>query len=129
MASFHLYKKADKGYFKNKDLPIEEFVTEVVNICREESKVIWCGELGMPGNDEEARDMFFRMMNSIEENKIAISAIWNFKPKGAFQNDWDISPSNERAYMLDAVKEVNERFAIGEQGMSNNEQGMSNVEV
>lgn len=114
VASFHLYKEADKGYFKKKDLPIEDLVKEVVGICRKDRKVIWCGELGMPGSDDEARTMFYRMMNSVEENGIAISAIWNFKPNGSFQSDWDISPTNERAYMLDAVRKLNERFAIGE---------------
>jgi hypothetical protein len=114
VASFHLYAEAEKGYFKKKDLPIEGFVNEVVGICREAEKVIWCGELGMPGADEAAREMFYRMMRAIEDNQIDISAIWNFTPKKAFQGDWDITPTNERAYMLDTVKELNERFAIGD---------------
>ena len=113
VASFHLYAEAEKSYFKNENLPLEDFVTEVVGICRSDNKVIWNGELGMPGTDEAAREMFFRMMHAVEENEIEISAIWNFKPQGTFQADWDISPTNERAYMLDAVKALNERFAIG----------------
>jgi len=87
-------------------------VTEVVGISRSDNKIIWCGELGMPGADEAAREIFSRMMHAVEQNEIALSAIWNFKPTGSFQADWDISPSNERAYMLDAVKALNERFAI-----------------
>ena len=114
VASFHLYAEADKSYFKDENLPLEDFVTEVVGISRSDNKVIWNGELGMPGTDEAARDMFFRMMHAVEENEIEISAIWNFKPQGTFQADWDISPTNERAYMLDAVKDLNERFAIGD---------------
>ena len=114
VATFHLYEEAEKSYFKNKDLSIEDVAKEVVGICRSHNKVIWNGELGMPGADEASRTMFFRMMHAVEENEIEISAIWNFKPTGSFQGDWDISPTNERAYMLDAVKELNERFAIGE---------------
>ena len=68
----------------------------------------------MPGTDQAAREMFFRMMNAVEENGIDISAIWNFKPAGTFQGDWDISPTNERSYMLDAVRDLNKRFAMGE---------------
>jgi len=113
VVSFHLYAEADYGYFEDKDLPIEAFVRQVVEICREDGKLIWCGELGMPGTDAEAREMFFRMMDSVEANRIDISAIWNFMPEGQAQPDWDISPGNERAYMLEAVKELNERFAIG----------------
>ena len=113
VASFHLYAEAEMSYFENKDLPIEDFVTEVVGISRSDNKVIWCGELGMPGSDEAARKMFFRMMHAVEQNEIEISAIWNFKPQGRFQPDWDILPTNERAYMLDAVKELNGRFSRG----------------
>jgi len=111
--SFHLYAEADMCYFENKDLSIEDFVAEVVKISRSDNKVIWCGELGMPGSDEAAREMFIRMMRSVVQNEIALSAIWNFKPTGTFQADWDISPSNERAYMLDVVKVLNKGFSRG----------------
>ena len=114
VASFHLYAETEKSFFKNENLPLEAFVQEAVDICRADNKIIWCGELGMPGADEASRTMFFRMINAVEQNEIAISAIWNFKPTGLFQADWDVSPSNERAYMLDAVKALNERFAIGD---------------
>ena len=113
VASFHLYAEAEMSYFENKDLSIEDFVAEVVKISRSDNKVIWCGELGMPGSDEAAREMFIRMMRSVVQNEIALSAIWNFKPTGTFQADWDISPSNERAYMLDVVKVLNKGFSRG----------------
>ena len=113
VASIHLYEEHNKMFFKKSDLSIEAFLQELVGISRADNKIIWCGELGMPGVDEAASDMFFRMMHAVEENEIAISAIWNFKPQGTFQADWDISPTNERAYMLDAVKELNGRFSRG----------------
>jgi hypothetical protein len=113
VASFHLYAEAEMSYFENKDLSIEDFVAEVVKISRSDNKVVWCGELGMPGSDEAAREMFIRMMRSVVQNEIALSAIWNFKPTGTFQADWDISPSNERAYMLDVVKVLNKGFSRG----------------
>ena len=113
VASFHLYAEADKSYFKDENLPLEDFVTEVVGISRSDNKVIWCGELGMPGSDDASRDMFIRMLRSVIQNEIALSAIWNFKPQGTFQSDWDISPTNERAYMLDVVKVLNKGFSRG----------------
>ena len=113
VASFHLYAEAEMSYFKKKDLSIEEFTKEVVEISRSDNKVVWCGELGMPGSDEAARELFIRMMRSVIQNKIALSAIWNFKPTGKFQADWDISPTNERAYMLDVVKVLNKGFSLG----------------
>ena len=93
---------------------MESLVRAVSETCRTSKKPIWCGELGMPGTDEKARTLFFRMMKSVEDNEIPISAIWNFVPVGKYQPDWDILPQGERNYMLDAVKELNERFAIGE---------------
>jgi hypothetical protein len=53
------------------------------------------------------------MMKVVENNKIPLSAIWNFIPSGTYQPDWDILPDNDRSYMLDAVKKLNERFALG----------------
>jgi hypothetical protein len=114
VTSFHLYEKADSSYFEEKDLSLEQFVKKVVRICRGDKQVVWCGELGMPGTDEAARALFFRMIDTIEVNAIELSAAWNFKPTGKAQLDWDISPSNERAYMLDAVQALNARFAIGD---------------
>ena len=112
--SFHLYDEADEKYFSGENLTIEKFVEAVVKDCRRNNKAVWCGELGMPGYDKNAEKMFFRMLNSVEKNGIDISAIWNFIPSGKYQGDWDILPSGERSYMLEAVKKLNERFAIGQ---------------
>ncbi len=113
VTSFHIYAEADKGYYKDDVLTLEEFVADVIELCRKDGQLIWCGELGMPGTDDDAREMFFRMMHTMEVNEVDISAIWNFKLRGTAQAEWDISPDNERAYMLDAVKDLNKRFAIG----------------
>lgn len=112
--SFHMYAEMDGKYFEGENVPLERLVRDIVVFCRQEKKAIWCGELGMPGTDESAQDLFWRMMRIVEEYEIELSAIWNFIPDGVYQSDWDITPKNDRAYMLDAVKTLNERFAIGE---------------
>ena len=114
VASLHLYEEAEKSYFKKKDLTIESVVSEIVEDCKKNKKIVWCGELGMPSNKKTEKEMFFRMMNAVEQSDIELSAIWNFKPRGKFQPDWDISPTNERSYMLDAVKAFNKRHAKGD---------------
>ena len=114
VASFHLYAEAEKGYFKKKDLPIEKIVSVITQDCKKNKKIVWCGELGMPNNTKTDKEMFLRMMNVIEQSDIELSAIWNFKPTGKFQPDWDISPTNERSYMLDAVKAYNIKNAKGQ---------------
>jgi endo-1,4-beta-mannosidase len=112
VVSFHLYKETDGKYYHEK-VPMEKVVSDITQTCRKNNKIIWAGELGMPGNDQEAKELFFRMMKTIEDNEIELSAIWNFIPNGRFQPDWDILPQGGRAYMLKAVKELNERFAYG----------------
>jgi len=111
--SFHMYAEMDGKYFKDENVPLERLVGDIVEFCRKEKKAIWCGELGMPGTDESAQKLFWRMMRIIEENEIELSAIWNFIPSGRYQPDWDITPNNERSYMLKAVRELNERFGRG----------------
>lgn len=112
--SFHLYENAEKAYFKQKDLSLEQLVQTAVAIARKDKKIVWCGELGMPGNDDKARQFFFRMMDAVGKSRIDISAIWSFKLQGTAQKEWDISPTNERAYMLEAVQKFNKRYALGD---------------
>ena len=95
-------------------MTIESVVSEIVEDCKKNKKLVWCGELGMPSNKKTEKEMFFRMMNAVEQSDIELSAIWNFKPRGKFQPDWDISPTSERSYMLDAVKAFNKRHAKGD---------------
>lgn len=114
VASFHLYEEADNAYFEGEKPPLEEAVAVAVQQCRDSGRPVWCGELGMPGTDAHSREVFFRMMQAVEANEIELSAIWNFAPSGSYQSDWDILPRGERTYMLEAVRDLNERFAIGE---------------
>lgn len=114
VTSFHLYEEADGSYFNGEKPPLGDVVAAAVDVSRKNNRIVWCGELGMPGTDDHARDVFFRMMQAVEENGIALSAIWNFIPSGRYQPDWDILPDNDRTCMLDAVRKLNERFAIGE---------------
>ena len=80
--SFHLYENAEKAYFKQQGLSLEQLVQTAVAIARKDKKIVWCGELGMPGNDDKARQFFFRMMDAVEKSRIEISAIWSFKIAG-----------------------------------------------
>jgi endo-1,4-beta-mannosidase len=113
VASFHLYKEADEKYFKGENVSLEAVVETIANACRQQGQPVWCGELGMPADDGESRDYFYRMMHSMEINTIAISAIWNFVPEGSYQKDWDILPYGDRLFMLEEVRALNERWALG----------------
>jgi len=115
VVSFHMYGLHDQcALFDGKKLSLEEFVGVAIENARKRGKPVWCGELGMPGTDEQSREMFVRMMKIVEENEIPISAIWNFLPTGKFQPEWDILPQGERSSMLEAVNEFNKRFGTGD---------------
>lgn len=113
VVSYHLYKEADKKYFKGENISLEDLVETIAKECQKRGKPVWCGELGMPDDDAECRQYFYRMMHSIELNDTAISAIWNFVPSGTYQKDWDITPYGDRLYMLEEVRALNERWAMG----------------
>ena len=113
VVSFHLYKEADKHYFKGENISLEKLIETMALDCKQRGKPIWCGELGMPADDSESQQIFYRMLRSMELNEIAISAPWNFVPEGAYQKEWDIFPYGDRLYMLEEVRALNERWALG----------------
>jgi len=117
VVSFHMYGVHDQCVSSGGEkLSLEKFAEVAVENARKRGKPVWCGELGMPGVDEQSKEMFVRMMKIIEETEIPISAIWNFLPTGTFQPEWDILPQGERGSMLEAVKELNARFATEDDG-------------
>jgi hypothetical protein len=122
MVTFHLYPHMDASYFKDPGqpmktaagVPLEEIIAFAVGEARKRRKPVWCGELGDAGNGPEARAMIERMIRIVLENGIELSAPWNFVPAGVFQGgdaEHDISPENERAFVLEAIREANRAMA------------------
>jgi lysophospholipase L1-like esterase len=106
--SIHLYPEHDKRYFQGEKVSIEEVVSAAVRNARKRNKPVWCGEFGAAACGDGERQMALRMFRIIRENQIELSALWNFVPNGEFQRDADVSPSNDRAWMLSEIKEFNQ---------------------
>jgi hypothetical protein len=75
-------------------------------------RVGWVGEFGAAAKDKPfgpAEDeMVRRMLRSIKETGVELSAPWNFPPGEPFQPTHDITPTNERAWLLEEVRKFNQ---------------------
>jgi endo-1,4-beta-mannosidase len=108
VASIHLYPEEDGKYFKDEKVSMEELVKAVVQEAHRHGRVVWCGEFGAAASGEAEREMVERMFQTIKETGIELSALWNFVPFGEFQRGVDITPDNERAWMLFEIQKFNE---------------------
>lgn len=105
--SVHLYPMHDNSYFEDK-VKIEDVIKHCNKIANIEGKPLFIGEFGAPiqmGKEKE-KEFFFRVVNSIRENSIPLSALWvyDFDHQNA---DWNVTHENQRSYMLDAIKQLN----------------------
>lgn len=107
VVSIHLYPEHDKRYFKNEKVPIEELVAAAVGNAHRRGKPVWCGEFGAAASGADERKMVLRMFRIIRDNRIELSALWNFVPSGTFQKGMDVKPGNPRAWMLSEVEKFN----------------------
>lgn len=108
VVSMHLYPEHEKNYFAGEKVPIEDLVAAAVQRARQLNKPIWCGEFGAAASGDGERKMVLRMFQIIQKEGIELSALWNFVPKGTFQRNMDVSPLNDRAWMLSEIKQYNE---------------------
>lgn len=117
MVSFHLYPEHDKRFLAGEKLPIEDLVSVAVQNARERNKPVWCGEFGGAACGDGEREMVQRMFGVIRDNKIELSALWNFVPNGEFQRNADVTPSNDRAWMLSMIDEFNQSLSRPEENV------------
>jgi hypothetical protein len=109
--SVHIYPSHDKTYF-----PEKVGLLELIGICNEEAKkagkVLFVGEFGAsdPLDRKKEREEFVIFIDAIIKYKIPLSAVWvfDFPQQNA---DWNITPCNDRVYMLNLVREANKKIA------------------
>jgi len=102
----HIYPFQDGTYFPD-NAPIEE----TIKLCNSTDKPLFIGEFGAPIElgKEEARAFYDRLIKVIMEERVPLSALWvyDFSPQ---DSTWNVTHDNDRAYMLDAIVEVNAEF-------------------
>jgi hypothetical protein len=110
------YYRPDGGHQDGgvKDLPPEEQIPFMMDIARRVNKPLWIGEFGPSGKEktiDEERRQFEFLLDLMVENKVPLSALWNFDFEHVDQTHWNITEANHRAYMLDALQEANRELA------------------
>ncbi|MGE4489924.1 MAG: cellulase family glycosylhydrolase [Kiritimatiellales bacterium] len=112
-AHFYYYDASEK-----QDAGVAEYgpaaqMKLLMEISREAGKPLWIGEFG-PVNrarsPAEERQQFETMLGLIESNQVPLSALWNFDFEHKDQVIWNITTTNRRAYMLDALRNANRRI-------------------
>lgn len=113
VVSIHLYPEMEKHYFAGEKVTIEEFTAAAVRSIRKRGRPVWCGEFGAAASDEGEQEMVLRMVQIIRDEKIELSALWNFVPAGTFQKGVDVNANNHRSWMLSEIKKFNRQAGEG----------------
>ena len=72
-------------------------------------KPLFVGEFGVPGPpSEKTRRQFADLLRRIEETGVPLAALWVFDYRR--QDEWSVTPDNERAWQLKAIAEANRRL-------------------
>lgn len=112
LVSVHLYP-FDKERFGRKDIPYDETLRLAMEACRRMGKPLFVGEFGaiddQTGSPQQTRVEFEEMVQALVKNRVPLSAVWVFD--FAHQDGTcNITPNNNRSYMLDMVSEANRRI-------------------
>lgn len=92
--------------------------SELVALCAEAArtvrKALFIGEFGAPGSDAEAQAQIALMIEAVQENNVALAAVWNFDWRlgGGAQDEWTITETNPRSFILDAIETANAEITM-----------------
>ncbi len=88
------------------------FLAALRELAVETQRPIFIGEFGLGDGGEhapeEVRRRFKEVMDAMEQNDVDLAAVWVFDLKNQ-TGSWNITPDNERAYMLEDIVEANRR--------------------
>lgn len=76
----------------------------------ETRKPLFVGEFGVPGADTPAnRARFNGLLEDLERHRVALAALWVFDFAGQ-AGEWSVTFDNDRAWQLDEIARVNQRW-------------------
>ncbi len=105
----HVYPSEKGGYPLAAKDP-QEILMRMQQIAQGAKKPLFVGEFGVPDAETETgRAAFSAMLAAIETNTIPLAAVWVFD-YSAQDKAWNITFSNNRAYILKQVGEANQRM-------------------
>ncbi|MFA6185759.1 MAG: cellulase family glycosylhydrolase [Phycisphaerae bacterium] len=108
--SIHIYPDCDKQYFSDNAV-IEELIEFSSKTAKKLAKPLFIGEFGSPvmKDKQKSRELFERIIKSIENNEVPLSALWVFNFPDQ-DGQWNVTHTNERNYMLDKIADLNSRL-------------------
>lgn len=80
-----------------------------ISVAKRLNKPIFIGEFGAQGETPAQAAKFRRLLAAIQSHEIPLAALWVFDL--ASQPEFTITPSNARAWQLDAIAEANVRLS------------------
>jgi len=83
-----------------------------VDVARQLNKPLFVGEFGVKGPRTEASEREFRrQLDILKEQQIGFATLWEFDVKPINRMEWLVSPTNDKAYMLEAIEAINRAWA------------------
>ncbi len=95
----------------------DELVAVCVEAARSAKKALFIGEFGAPGADASTREQFDAMLTAFVQHKVALAAVWNFDwrlNRGTAQDEWNVTETNARSFVLDAIERANRELTTDE---------------
>ncbi len=111
--SVHLYPNA-KGVYPGGAAPVEEALSLAAQHAARAGKPLFLGEFGAPrkfGDAQEQEAAFRRFLEAIKRHRVPLAAFWVFDYDRQ-ESEWNVSPSNDRAFLLDLVSRHNREVRI-----------------
>ena len=106
----HLYP--DKGGYPAGTTSLQAVVALTQKLAVQAGKPLFIGEFGVTQEEctrEQQQAVFAEMLGAIERERVPLAAFWVFDLY-LQHNDWNVTFSNERAWMLDAIMQINSRL-------------------
>lgn len=112
--SVHYYLTKSDRFGKPED--VDEVLEIMAGTAREAGKPLFIGEFGVGEAEEEgglidhelARERFADLASSIDRAGVPLAALWVYDFWG--QPDWSVTGDNRRAYQLEAIRELNDKY-------------------
>lgn len=98
----HWYPGHEKRFPDEKAGGMADVAKVMMDAARQSGKPLFIGEFGY----EHGQDGFAELLNVIRKSRVPLSALWVFDLRQQ-ENNWSVTISNERAYMLRAISEAN----------------------
>ena len=116
LVSVHIYPNRKARYFDMETCSWEKHMSILKEAARTAGKAVFIGEFGSGNLEKEegvetARKEFESLLAAIEISGIALAALWVYD--FSWQDDsCNVTPSNQRAWQLEALREVNARMKV-----------------